>query len=108
MINLNEILSYLPDNNIHDLEIITRRILDTGRAEIIVLFGSYARGDYKEQRGKTKGKKSDYDILVIASDIPNRRELSSELREVFKDIGIAVQLLVEYIEFVNSNLEERQ
>lgn len=107
LLDLTQILSYLPEKKVEDLEIITQKIIDTGRAEIIVLFGSYARGDFKEKRGITKGKKSDYDILVITSDFPNRRELRSELREIFKDIGITVQLLVEYIEFVNSNLEER-
>lgn len=108
MTDLAQILSYLPDNKVKELEIITQRIVGMGRAEIIILFGSYARGDYKEQRGETKGKKSDYDILVVTSNADDRNALRLELREIFKDIGIAVQLIVEQIAFVNSNLEEKQ
>ncbi|MCZ6805214.1 MAG: HEPN domain-containing protein [Proteobacteria bacterium] len=108
MTDLTEILSHLPENKVKELEIITQRIVDTGKAEIVVLFGSYSRGNYKVQRGVTKGKKSDYDILVVTSDTDSRKELRSELRAIFKDIGVPVQLIVEDIDFVNSNLEEKQ
>ena len=106
MTDLSKTLSHLPESKINELEIITQRIIDTNKAEIVVLFGSYARGNYKEQRGKTKGKKSDYDILVVVSD--TRTELRSKLREMFKDITVPVQLILEKIDFVNSNLEEKQ
>ena len=108
MTNIPEILSYLPDNKIQELEIITQRIVETGKAEIVVLFGSYARGNYKEKRGKTRGKKSDYDILAVASDTDSRNALRTKLRERFTDFGVSVQLIVEDIDFVNSNLEEKQ
>jgi predicted nucleotidyltransferase len=108
MTDLTTILSYLPSDKIKDLETITQRIIDLGGAEIIILFGSYARGDYKEQRGENKGKKSDYDIFVVTSNSENRNKLRSELREIFKDIGVSVQLIVEQISFVNDHLEEMQ
>ncbi len=108
MTDLAKILSHLPDHKIKELETVTQRIVDTGKAEIVVLFGSYARGNYKEQRGATKGKKSDYDILAVTSDSDTRTELRSKLREMFKDITVPVQLIVEKIDFVNSNLEEKQ
>lgn len=108
VINLTSVLSHLPNEKVKELEAITQRIVDTGKAEIIILFGSYARGDFKEKRGKNKGKKSDYDIFVITSDTVSRSEIHSELREIFNDIGIAVQLIVDQIDFVNSNLEEKQ
>ncbi|NOQ26927.1 MAG: HEPN domain-containing protein [Bacteroidales bacterium] len=108
MIDLKNILAHLPDNKIKELETITQRIVDTGKAEIVVLFGSYARGNYKEQRGKTQGKKSDYDILAVSFDYETKKELRSELRGAFKDISVPVQLIVETIDFVNSNLEEKQ
>ncbi|NOQ26470.1 MAG: HEPN domain-containing protein [Bacteroidales bacterium] len=108
MIDLTNILSHLPNNKINDLEKVTQRIVDTGKAEIVVLFGSYARGNYKEQRGETRGKKSDYDILVVTSNSETRKELKSKLRGVFEDVGISVQLIIEHINFVNSNLEETQ
>jgi predicted nucleotidyltransferase len=108
MADLSNILSYLPSNNIKDLETITQRIIDIGGAEIVILFGSYARGDYKERRGKNKSKKSDYDIFVVTSNNENRNVFRSGMREIFKDIGVSVQLIVEQINFVNTHLEETQ
>ncbi|NOQ25295.1 MAG: HEPN domain-containing protein [Bacteroidales bacterium] len=110
MIDLKNILSHLPENKIKELEIITERITATGKAEIIVLYGSYARGDYKEERGKHRGKKSDYDILVIISDCDNdtKNKLRNELNRKFKDISVPVQLIVEKEYYVNSNLREKQ
>jgi predicted nucleotidyltransferase/HEPN domain-containing protein len=110
VIDLKNILSHLPENKIKELETITERITATGKAEIIVLYGSYARGDYKEERGKHRGKKSDYDILVVISDCDNdtKFELQFELSRKFKDISVPVQLIVEKEYSVNSNLREKQ
>ena len=108
MIDLTKILSHLPKDKIKELETIRQRIVDSGKAEIVVLFGSYARGNYKEKRGETQGKKSDYDILVAVSEYETKKELSSGLSGAFKDIPVAVQLIVETIDFVNSKLEEKQ
>ncbi len=108
MTDLSGILSYLPNNKIEELETITQRIVDTGMAEIVILFGSYARGNYKEKRGKLTGKKSDYDILAISADIDARNVLRAKLGNMFKDIEISVQVIAEEIAFVNSNLEETQ
>ncbi|UOB16271.1 nucleotidyltransferase domain-containing protein [Abyssalbus ytuae] len=101
-------LSHLPPDKIKELETVTQRIVATGKAEMVILFGSYARGDYKEQRGKAQGKQSDYDILVVTANADTRQGLRKKLRGIFKDIGIPVQLIVEKIGFVNSNLEEKQ
>lgn len=49
MIDLINILAHLPGNKIKEPEKITQRILDTDKAEVVVLFGSYARGNCKEQ-----------------------------------------------------------
>jgi predicted nucleotidyltransferase/HEPN domain-containing protein len=108
VINLTKILSYLPKDKIRDLETITQRIVNTGLAEIVILFGSYARGNYKVIRGKERGKKSDYDILVVVSENKSKKKLNSELRGAFTGISTSVQLIVETIDFVNSNLEEKQ
>jgi predicted nucleotidyltransferase/HEPN domain-containing protein len=108
MTDITKTLSHLPDNKIRELETITQRIVDTGKAEIVVLFGSYARGNYKEKRGKTQGKKSDYDILVVVGEYKTKKELNADLRGAFKDIPVPIQLIIETIAFVNSNLEEKQ
>ena len=108
MQQLDHILAHLPENKVRELKTITQRIVDTGQAEIVVLFGSYARGNYKEKRGKERGKKSDYDILVVTADADTRKGLRKKLRGIFKGIGVPVQLIVERIGLVNNALEEKQ
>ena len=107
MTSLADILSHLPEPRILELETVTRRIVETGKAEFVVLFGSYARGTYREKQGKIRGRKSDYDILVV-TDAESRRGLEGALRGKFDDISVNVQLVVEDIDFVNSNLAEGQ
>lgn len=108
MNNLKEILSHLPEVKVKELETVTKRIVNTDKAEIVVLFGSYARGDYKEVRGKDRGKKSDYDILVVVSDYETGKMLRTELKGEFKDISVPVQIIIEEIYNVNNSLEEKQ
>jgi predicted nucleotidyltransferase len=71
------------------------------------LFGSYARGKYREKQGATQGKKSDYDILVVTSGVSEAALLESTQGK-FEDIDVHVQLIAEDIDLVNSNLEEGQ
>ncbi|MDX1351262.1 MAG: HEPN domain-containing protein [Putridiphycobacter sp.] len=108
MINLTQILEHLPSERISDLERITQKILDTQHAHIILLFGSYARGDYKVKRGIEQGKKSDFDILVVTEDSTSKRKVVGELRDAFADSEIVVQTLVVTINTVNQALEENQ
>jgi len=55
----------------------------------IILFGSRARGDYKED--------SDYDILVLKKGIrpENRRKLEGKIYLSLKAIGIPVEVFVQ-------------
>ncbi len=108
MAKLTQILSYLPAERIADLEFITDKIVATHRVEFIILFGSYARGDYKEERGAKQGKKSDFDILVVTEDNERRKQVISKLRNAFKDMEVPVQLIVEKITTVNKALEEHR
>ncbi|MFT5823464.1 MAG: putative nucleotidyltransferase/HEPN domain-containing protein [Crocinitomix sp.] len=108
MNDLKQILSHLPSERITDLEQITQKILDTHRVDIIMLFGSYARGDFKTERGKEQGKKSDFDILIVVESGDRRKHVVSKLRGAFKDMEIVVQTLVVNISVVNKALEENQ
>ncbi len=108
MIDLTQILKHLPSERISDLEHIAQTIVDTQRVEIILLFGSYARGDYKSKRGAVQGKKSDFDILVVTEDGSSKRKVVGELRNAFTDSEIVVQTLVVTINAVNQALEENQ
>jgi predicted nucleotidyltransferase/HEPN domain-containing protein len=108
MTDLSQILSHLPSERITDLEQITQKILDTHRVDIIMLFGSFARGDFKTERGKEQGKKSDFDILIVVESGDRRKHVVSKLRGAFKDMEIVVQTLVVNISVVNKALEENQ
>lgn len=73
---MKQSIAYLPSRNQQDLNFIVQNILDRlKQTEMIILFGSYARNDYvvydeKYEFGKLQFYVSDYDILVVTSDIP--------------------------------------
>src|SRR3989338_7276196 len=63
-------ISHLPKNKQSELKKIVSTICDLAKVEMIILFGSYARGAYREAQDVIPNKPgfrriSDYDILVI-------------------------------------------
>ncbi len=65
-------ISYLPKNKQDDLKFLVAIIRkNCDDIEKIILFGSYARGDYKEAKDlkpdRKSGHVSDYDVLVVTS-----------------------------------------
>ena len=105
MIDLKNILSHLPVERIQELEIVTQRLAELQGVEIVILFGSFARGDFR--KGETR-KKSDYDILVVVEGMEQREQVRALLQGEFEDIETVVQLVVEDIERVNGSLKQRQ
>ncbi len=110
-------LPHLPQHKIAELETITRQIIETGMACMVILYGSYARGNWKEVPGKNKwffnpefrtGKKSDYDLLVLAKDERDSQDLKNRLYKMFDHAPTAVQATVETLGFVNMHLREGQ
>jgi predicted nucleotidyltransferase/HEPN domain-containing protein len=71
-------VSYLPENKQEDLRRITRFILERlPQCEMIILYGSYARNKYVDfdervEFGISTSFRSDYDILVVTSGIPDK------------------------------------
>jgi len=66
----------------------------------IILFGSYARGDYKE--------KSDIDLLIIKKNLKNEREVNNKLYKAFFEnkINIPVDLIsIDYYKYMELNNE---
>lgn len=130
MTHLKEKLKHLPPDKIAGLEFITDKIIETGLAEMVVLYGSHARGDYKDGKIKEVGGmptmfRSDYDILVIVDkpdekEQPDRRlsyfqpvfvgETSIKIKDVLRPYlnEIPVQVIVEQITRVNQLIENRQ
>lgn len=112
-----DILSHLPEHKIEELESITTRIVETGMAVMIILYGSYARGDWKEESGENQwffnpdfrtGKKSDYDLLVLTKDERDSQDLKNRIFRMFDHCPTSVQATVETLGFVNMHLRESQ
>lgn len=68
-------LSHLPEEKRDELRAITGIITEMIDAEFIILFGSYARGDWVEDRYIGDDNilyeyQSDYDLLIVVKDLP--------------------------------------
>ncbi|NOQ27885.1 MAG: HEPN domain-containing protein [Bacteroidales bacterium] len=101
-------LKHLPKDKIKELETITERIKETGMVSMIILYGSYARGDWKEHVGGRSGKRSDYDLLVLTKDERDCEDLNLKLQKMFENFPTVVQTIVETFGYVNMQLREKQ
>jgi predicted nucleotidyltransferase len=75
------------DEKIPFLDQIVNTIIATAEPDKIILFGSYARGDY--------GKNSDIDILILKKGLKNERDITNSLYMDFfnKKIPIPVDII---------------
>jgi predicted nucleotidyltransferase len=79
---------------------IVHTIVSTTNPEKIILFGSYARGDY--------GKNSDIDILILKKELKNERDITSSLYLEFfdKKIPMAVDIIaMDYDKYYKLNTD---
>lgn len=65
---------------------ITQRIVDLIQPEKIILFGSYARGDYDQD--------SDIDLLVVVEGISSTRVESNRIRQALRGLLAPVDVIV--------------
>ena len=68
------------------LEEIVRRILTVSNPEQIILFGSYARGDF--------GPDSDLDLLVVEKNVEASRQESVRLRRALRGLLVPIDVVV--------------
>lgn len=107
-------LSHLPEDKQRELEQIVALLRAVTEVEMIILFGSYARGDYKEVKDlapkRWSGHVSDYDLLVIVADpaVANTPHIRKAFRDVCKAQGFSAQVnpIVHDIQDINANLAE--
>jgi len=102
-------LSHLPQNKQDQLKALAQIVLDKVPAEMIILFGSYARGDWVEDYQEKYEYVSDFDILIITKDknsakqVKKSRELEEELM-ANEDIT-RTSIIYHSIGFVNDKIE---
>ena len=72
------------------------RLVDPAR---IVLFGSRARGDARDD--------SDYDLLVVVEEVANRRAMSIAIRRSFEDLPVAADVVVAAAEETDGRIPGR-
>lgn len=107
--------SYLPQNKQDELKLIVSTLIPRwSEIEFIILFGSYARNafveDKYEEKGITYEYKSDYDLLIICSKNAQAnadtfiQSLTGKLDEL--NIPTPINPIFHGIDFVNTELRE--
>ena len=107
---LNSDLSHLPAAKQDELKTVREIILAKVPAELIILFGSYARGEWVEDYQEKYEYVSDFDILIITKDRKTAkrsktwRDLEAQLRDHPK--LTKTNIIHHSIGFVNNKLEK--
>jgi predicted nucleotidyltransferase/HEPN domain-containing protein len=107
-------LSHLPKHKRDELKTLTEVITERVDADFVILFGSYARGDWVEDRsigddGILYEYKSDYDILVVArnprryeyNDSPEKIDRKAKALGVRTDLSLIFHSVAEFKKAVN-------
>lgn len=105
-------LSHIPKHKQQELQAIVQHICQRAPAEMIILFGSYARGDWVEEYapdGIHFDYQSDFDLLVIVETRSSTEQSRLEQKledeiEILSDIHTPVSTIVHDIEYVNSRI----
>lgn len=72
---------------------ITRRIIQTSNPDKIILFGSYARGNFSAD--------SDLDLLVIVPGVKHLRQESIRVRRALRGLLVPVDIVIATPEQIN-------
>lgn len=114
---MNNSLKHLPQRKLDELAKIISTIRDNCKdVEKIILFGSYARGDYKEKKDLAENRKSghvsDYDILVVTKDALTALDINlwHEIGEKCRNLKLSAdpRILTHDIKELNNKLSVGQ
>lgn len=103
-------LSHLPKTKQDQILKVVEIIKEVASPEKIILFGSYAKGNYVEHKyvggqGIIYEYTSDYDFLVVMKDSPQKAyELDDAITTRAEKIGPPVNVEIHDIEFINEGL----
>lgn len=104
-------LSHLPKIKQEQILQIASIIKEVASPEKIILFGSYAKGNYVEHRytgrdGVIYEYISDYDFLVVTKDSPVKAyELDDEITTLAEKIQPALNIEIHEIDYINEGLQ---
>jgi len=112
-------LSHLPELKAEELELIAFKIRSLcDDVHMVVLFGSYARGDWKDgphEQGRGRliiHKRSDYDILVLTANEYTARDITlwDKVKEKLAQCNLSthVRIIARDVDFVNYKLRQGQ
>lgn len=104
----------IPEQKKQELEDLVKLINKQVKVEFIILFGSYARGNFVEydetmENGRKRSYASDFDVLVIVSSEARENNLNmwAKIRNTInRKIETPVDLLVHNLQFVNKSLSD--
>ena len=104
-------LSHLRENKQSEIIRLTDIIMDVVNPEMIILFGSYAKGTFVEHRYTDKEGTlyeyiSDYDFLVVTKDNPDKTYTQENvIMNRAEKINPPVNLEIHDIDYINKGLE---
>jgi uncharacterized protein len=109
-------LTHLPKNKQDDLKQVVGIVCERcPGVEMVILFGSYARGGWKEAKDlapdRKSGHVSDYDILVLTEDAQDCDfRAKQEIEQACAEAGLSAtpRFIYHEIDFVNRKLEMGQ
>lgn len=107
-------LNHLPEIKQQELSILTRIVCENYSVEMVILFGSYARGDWVEELhddGYYYKYQSDFDIFIVTENksLANKIESDNKLRDqIYRIIKTPVTLIAHDIDFFNRRLRKGQ
>ena len=114
---MTELLQHLPPEKQQELKKIIEFICQHAEVGMVILFGSYARGDWIEEYeddGIHFKYKSDFDLLIIVSETCKAYEQKRLENSIFKAIydspiiQTPISILVHDINFINCHLKKSQ
>jgi predicted nucleotidyltransferase len=112
---MKNVLTHLPTQKQRELKVITGAICVHDAVEMLILFGSYARGDWVEDFYEEKGIRyhyqSDYDLLAIVKTrgIHKQRRLEGDLTETvyqLSNVKTPCSIIVHDAKYINIQLAE--
>ncbi len=108
-------IAHLPERKQQELKTIAQIICEIAKPEMVILFGSYARGDWVEDKYDKEHYRyqSDFDILVL---VQTRSEITQgkleraieEKLDQESSLKTPISIILHDIEFVNRRLSKAQ